>query len=60
MLGLAWVRDFGVRVDGIEAARSSDDAVDALVGSAALLRCVLESRPSTRPGTTVSRAACSA
>lgn len=41
----AWVRDLGVDVGDRSAAEASEDALDALLSAAALLRLVLEGRP---------------
>jgi hypothetical protein len=45
-----WVRSFGVSILDTECAIASDDAFDALVTAAALLRCVLEGRSLSDPG----------
>jgi hypothetical protein len=46
-----WVAEHRVRVDGLDAALDSQDAFDALMATAALLRCVLEETPLARPET---------
>jgi hypothetical protein len=40
-----WVRDHGIALGGLEAARRSGDAFDALFSAAVLLRCVFEGTP---------------
>jgi hypothetical protein len=42
-----WVREHGIVLGGLEAARRSDDAFHAFLNAAALLRCVLEGTPLT-------------
>jgi hypothetical protein len=40
-----WMRHLGVALEGVEEAKASEDAFDALVSAVALLRCVLERTP---------------
>jgi hypothetical protein len=44
----AWVGRHGVRIDDLDAALDSEDAFDALLSAAALLRCMLEGSALTR------------
>jgi len=43
--GTAWVREYGIRIADRNHALDSDDAFDALMSAAALMRCLLEGTP---------------
>ena len=45
LLGQGWVRRHDVAIRGVAGARASEDAFDAMITAAALLRCALERGP---------------
>ncbi len=44
-----WMRYLDVALEGVEAAKASEDAFDTLISAVALLRCVLDRTPLSDP-----------